>query len=109
MAFSAAPKPLCLPALRAGKENAMSSRRKSLPSTSRFHSFEPLESRQMMAGNLTANLTSGTLFINEANFNFGRDQAVQVSQLLTGHVRITGLQAQDGGTTLINGKTSVVF
>jgi hypothetical protein len=87
----------------------MSNRRKSLPSTSRFHSFEPLESRQMMAGNLTANLTSGTLFINEASGNLGRDQAVQVSQLLTGHVRITGLQTQDGGTTRINGKTSVVF
>ncbi len=88
----------------------MSKRRKSPPSTSRFHCFEPLESRQMMAGNLTANLTGGTLFINEANFSTGQDQAVRVSQVsLLGHIRVTGLQTPDGGTTLINGKTSVTF
>ncbi|PYK12534.1 MAG: hypothetical protein DME65_03875 [Verrucomicrobia bacterium] len=88
----------------------MSIRRKSPPATSRFHHFEPLESRQMMAGNLTANLTSGTLFINEAPFSLGQDQAVQVSQnFLLGRITVTGKQTADGGTTLINGKNSVTF
>jgi hypothetical protein len=88
----------------------MSNRRKSPPATSRFHHFEPLESRQMMAGNLFANLTNGTLFINEATGHLGRDQAVRVTQsAFTGQVKLTGLLTQEGGATLINGKTSVVF
>jgi hypothetical protein len=64
----------------------------------------------MMAGNLTASVSSGTLFINEASGHLGRDQAVQVSPgSFPGFVRVTGLKTPDGTTTLINGKPSVQF
>jgi hypothetical protein len=57
---------LLVPAVHAGKRIFMSNRRKSSRSTARFHGFESLESRQMMAGNFTANVVNNTLFINEA-------------------------------------------
>jgi hypothetical protein len=87
----------------------MSMRRKSLPATSRWHHFESLESRQMMAGNLTANVVNNTLFINEAPGSLGLDQSVQVSFASSGNVKVEGLFNKSGGQTLINGATSVVL
>ena len=84
-------------------------RRNSLPPTSRFHHFETLEPRQMMDGGLTASLTNGTLFINEAPGSLGLDQGVQVLQLASGRVRVTGLEAPGGGATSVNGNTSAEF
>ena len=62
-----------------------------------------------MDGGLTASLINGTLFINEAPGSLGLDQGVQVAQLPTGHVRVTGLEAPGGGATLINGATTRIF
>src|SRR5438046_7756011 len=87
----------------------MSSRRKSLPSTKRFRGFESPESRQLMAGNLTANLVGGTLLINEGQFSTGANQAVQVAELPDHRIQVTGLVPPGGGATFINGANSVVF
>jgi hypothetical protein len=96
-----------MPAIRAGKGIAMSSRRNLAGRTARFHGFESLEPRQMMAGNLTANVVSNTLFINEAPGSLGLDQSVQVSLAPNGNVKVDGLFTRSGGQTLINGATSV--
>jgi hypothetical protein len=53
----------------------------------RWHGFESLESRQMLAGNLTASMNSTTLFINEAPGSLGLDQSVQVSRASNGMIR----------------------
>src|SRR5262245_63329664 len=88
----------------------MFSRRKPpRPATSRFHGFESLESRQMMAGNILANFSNGTLTLNEHPGSVGKGQAVWVSQLSNGSVRVSGQLSQEGGSTLINGQQSVVF
>lgn len=71
-------------------------------STNRLN-VEQLESRQMFAGNVLAFLSGGNLNIVEATGHFGKGQAVQVSQLSNGQMRVKGLSSQDGGTSLING------
>jgi hypothetical protein len=66
-------------------------------------SMEQLEDRQMMAGDVTAFLSSGNLYISEAAGQYGGANAVQVSQLSNGIIRVKGLQNQAGGTTLVDG------
>jgi hypothetical protein len=89
-----------------GERIFMSRHRKSTPPTTRFHGFESLESRQMLAGNLTAHVTGDTLFINEKPGSIGLDQSVQVSRAPSGQIRVEGLFNKSGGQTLIDGFTS---
>jgi hypothetical protein len=84
-------------------------RKSSRPATTRFHHFESLESRQMMAGNLSASVSLNTLFINEAPGSFGADQSVQVSLASNGDIKVDGLFNKSGAQTLINGQPSVLF
>lgn len=66
--------------------------------------IEQLEARDLMAGNITAYVSGGHLFVNEAAGQAGLGQAAQISQLPDGKLRVTGLASQDGGVTKINGK-----
>jgi hypothetical protein len=68
----------------------------------RLH-VEQLETRQMMAGDVLAFMSSGNLNVVEAVGEYGQGQAVQISQLSNGQIRVKGLSSQDGGTSLING------
>ena len=68
-------------------------------------SMERLEDRQMMAGDVAASVINGSLYINEAYNQAGGSNAVQVSQLSNGMIRVKGLQNQDGGLTLVDGQS----
>ncbi len=77
--------------------------------TSRFH-MERLEDRQMMAGDVTAYVQNGTLYVKEASGHVGAAQAVQVSELNNGSIRVQGAFSSTGGAkTKVNGKDFVDF
>ncbi len=64
--------------------------------------METMEKREMMAGDVTASIQSGGhLYIGEAEFQSAN--AVQVSQLSSGMIRVQGIQNLDGTTTKVNG------
>lgn len=68
----------------------------------RLH-LERLEDRQLMAGDLHAFVQNGTLFINEAAGKQGQIQNVQVAQLSSGKIQLTGLTSPvNPNITLIN-------
>ncbi len=70
--------------------------------------MERLEDRRMMAGDIRAELINGTLFLSETGTP-GGNQAVQVSQLPYGRIRVEGQAAVGGGVTKINGGTAATF
>ena len=73
---------------------------------SRFCKFETLESRQLMAGDVTATILSGNrLVITEAAGQIGTDNGVSIS-LVNGKIRVTGDYPAEGGSGIskINGK-----
>lgn len=62
--------------------------------------FESLESRQLFAADITATLTNGSLYINEvASTQNGFDQAIQLSSLSNGKVRVAGITSQNPADT----------
>lgn len=71
--------------------------------------MEQLEGRDLMAGDVLAFVSSGHLNVVEASGHLGRGQAVQVSQLADGRLRVQGLSSQDGGTSLVNGQAFADF
>lgn len=81
--------------------------------SSRRLSAECLETRQMAAADVTAAMINGSLYINEvANVQNGFDQAVMISSLNNGKVRVSGLTSQnstDTRATRINGASSADF
>ncbi len=68
-------------------------------------SMQRLESRQMMAGDVSAYMENGNLYVLEAAGQAGAPNAVEVSQLTNGMVRVKGALNQGGSTTLVNGQT----
>ena len=68
----------------------------------RFH-MERLEDRQMMAGDVAAGLEGGHLFLNEAAGQAGLDNAVTISQVGRGVIRVQGAATADGTFSKING------
>src|SRR6476620_3269472 len=68
-------------------------------------SFEQMEAREMMAGDVAASVSNGNLYLNEAAKQIGRDNAVLVSQIAPGKIRVTGLATADGTVSKIGGKT----
>ena len=50
-----------------------------------------LEGREILSGNVTAFVSSNTLFLGEAAGQYGQSNAVQVTQLASGNIRVTGL------------------
>lgn len=76
---------------------------KNLHSKSFRPSLESLEQRQMLAGDVLAFVSSGHLHVVEASGQFGSANAVQISQLANGNLRVKGIGNMDGGTTKVNG------
>lgn len=67
--------------------------------------FEQLENRELMAGDVTVYMSSdGNLNIVEKSGHVGGAQAVQISQLSNGMVRVKGIANLAGGTTLVDGQ-----
>ena len=68
--------------------------------------MEKMEDRQMMAGDVTAFVSNGNLFLNEAAGQAGLDNAVSIMRLSDSKVRVTGMPTlTDGTISKINGKS----
>ena len=66
--------------------------------------LEQMEGRYMMAGDLSAHVTKGSLFLNEAAGQVGLDNSVLISQIAPGTIRVTGNGTlADNTRSLING------
>jgi hypothetical protein len=75
--------------------------------TRRFH-LERLEDRQLMAGDVTAAVYNGSLYLTEAAGQLGQNNAVMISQLPSGKIRVEGIGAP-GAASLINGAAAQEF
>jgi len=82
--------------------------RRSRTILNRKSSFEALEDRRLMAGDVTASLVGNTLFVNEAFNAPDQSNQVQVSTLGNGAIRVSGY-TQNGDPSRINGKAFVDF
>jgi hypothetical protein len=71
--------------------------------------MEQMEAREMMAGDVTASVTNGTLTITEAAGQAGRDNSVLVSQISPGVIRVAGNPTTTDGTIgkVINGNSRI--
>lgn len=69
---------------------------------SRFH-MESLENRELMAGDVAVSVSGGNMLIQEAGNSYQGAQAVQVSQLGNGKIRVQGLTNAGGTVTKVNG------
>jgi len=67
---------------------------------------ESLESRQMMAGDVSANLIGGDLYLTEAPGQVGGENSVLIAQLPNGQIRVTGNAqiSNDNVRSLVNGQ-----
>jgi hypothetical protein len=52
--------------------------------------MERMEAREMMAGDVTASVSNGTLYLSEAAGQAGRDNSVIISQIAPGRIRVAG-------------------
>jgi hypothetical protein len=72
--------------------------------------MERMEAREMMAGDVAATVTGGTLYLNEAAGQAGRDNSVIISQIAPGRVRVSSnATTTDGTYSKINGAASQDF
>lgn len=62
-----------------------------------------LETRDMMAGNLSAVVSNGILQVREGFLSANTNNGVSITQLSNGQYRVIGLPAADGSPTKING------
>jgi hypothetical protein len=66
--------------------------------------IERMEAREMMAGDIAASVSGGTLFLNEASGQAGGDNSVIVSQIAPGRIRVTGnYTTTDNTLSKVNG------
>src|SRR5438309_1284781 len=65
--------------------------------------MEQMEARQMMAGDVTAMVQNGNLFLNEAMGQAGLDNSVQISQIDNNKIRVEGGLTGDGLMSKVNG------
>src|SRR5215831_10341355 len=79
------------------------------PFASRNFSLERLEDRQMMAGDIAAYVQNGVLNIAESAGYQGGQNGVEIRQVAPNTMLVTGMQTDDGGTSLVNGHTSQQF
>jgi hypothetical protein len=69
----------------------------------RHLTIERLEVREMKAGDITAVLQNGSLFLTEAAGQAGKNNAVTISELSNGMVRVAGNAIADGTVSKVNG------
>jgi hypothetical protein len=62
-----------------------------------------LEGREVLSGNVTAYVSSNTLFLVEQAGQYGQSNAVQVTQLASGNIRVAGLVNGTGTVSRVNG------
>jgi hypothetical protein len=62
-----------------------------------------LEGREVLSGNVTAYVSSNTLFLVEQAGQYGQSNAVQVTQLASGNIRVSGLVNGTGTVSKVNG------
>jgi hypothetical protein len=67
---------------------------------------ESLESRQMMAGDVTASLSGGNLYLTEAAGQANQENSVVISQLPGGQIQVSGNAqiSNDSVSSLVNGQ-----
>ncbi|HVX10837.1 MAG TPA: hypothetical protein VHC22_06625 [Pirellulales bacterium] len=65
--------------------------------------LESLESRELKAGDVAANLQNGSLYLTEAAGQAGKDNSVIVSELPNGLVRVQGNATNDGSVSKVDG------
>jgi len=82
--------------VNASRQRQVNRRRQS------FLSFESLESRTVLAGNVTASVTNGLLVVNGDN----GDNQIAITQNANGGIRISALNLN--GTTTINGQAGPI-
>jgi hypothetical protein len=75
----------------------------------RQHRIEKLETRELMAGDVTANVVNGDLYLSEASGQAGLDNAVWISKLANGNIRVDGNPAPDFTRTRVNGQSFQEF
>jgi hypothetical protein len=63
-----------------------------------------LETRDLMAGNLSAVVSNGILFVKEGFGSANTNNGVEINQLANGQFRVIGLSSLDGRPTTVNGK-----
>jgi hypothetical protein len=68
-----------------------------------------LETRDLMAGNLSAVVSNGILFVKEGFGSTNTNNGLQIFQLSNGRYRVVGLSAADGTPTRVNGADSAEF
>ena len=74
--------------------------------------MEQMEARQMMAGDVSASVVDGNLYINEAARQVGRDNGITISQLANGMIRVEGhnpLNTTTGTPSRVNGAAYADF
>jgi hypothetical protein len=65
--------------------------------------FDRLETRDLMAGNLSAVVSNGILFVKEGLAQGNTNNGVRINQVSSGKIRVTGVASFDGQPTKING------
>ena len=71
--------------------------------------LERLETRELKAGDVTAIVQNGNLFLTEAAGQAGKDNSVIVSELSNGMVRVAGNATSDGTVSKVDGAASQDF
>lgn len=65
--------------------------------------LESLEQREMLAGDVTAYVQNGNLYLNEAAGQAGQDNGAAIYRLADGNLRVEGRSASGQADSLING------
>jgi hypothetical protein len=71
--------------------------------------MEKLETRELMAGDVAASVMNGDLYLTEATGQAGLDNAVWISKLFNGNIRVDGNFAPDGTRSHVNGQNFQEF
>ena len=74
-----------------------------MPAKRRIFRIERLESREMKAGDVAANIVNGDLILTEAMGQTGLDNAVTITQTADGKIRVASNSTNDGSMSRING------
>lgn len=72
--------------------------------------MEQMEAREMMAGDVSASVVKGTLYLTETAGQTNRDNSVLISQIAPGKIRVAGnATTTDGTISKVNGQNFADF